>query len=93
MTAIALLMCRATERAPEPVTNREFANARGRVLRRPTLLPIPALALQALYGEMASVVTTGQRALPVCARERGFEFGQPAIHDALAAALKRRAAS
>jgi hypothetical protein len=73
--------------APEPVTNREFALALGRALHRPALLPIPACALQILYGEMASVVTTGQRALPVRALERGFEFRHTAIDGALRAAL------
>jgi uncharacterized protein len=64
--------------ARDPVTNREFARELGRVLHRPTLLPIPSFALQALYGEMASVVT------------RGFEFRHPAIQGALRAALARR---
>jgi hypothetical protein len=75
--------------APEPVTNREFAHALGRVLHRPALLPIPAFALQTLYGEMASVITTGQRALPVRALERGFEFRHVAIDAALMAALSQ----
>ena len=75
--------------APEPVTNREFGRALARLLHRPALLPVPALALQALYGEMATVVTTGQRALPVRALERGFEFRYPAIEQALTAALAR----
>jgi uncharacterized protein len=73
--------------APEPVTNREFAHALGRVLHRPALLPVPAFALRALYGEMASVVTSGQRALPARAVERGFEFRHTTVDDALAAAL------
>ena len=73
--------------APEPVTNREFARALGRVLRRPALLPVPALALRTLYGEMASVITTGQRVIPVRSIERGFEFQHAAIDDALAAAV------
>jgi uncharacterized protein len=73
--------------APEPVTNREFAKALGRVLRRPARLPVPAFALRVLYGEMASVVTTGQRAIPARATERGFEFRHGAIRGALAAAV------
>ena len=73
--------------APAPMTNREFAHALGRVLHRPALLPIPAFALHGLYGEMTSVVTTGQRALPVRALERGFEFRHTAIDGALQAAL------
>jgi uncharacterized protein len=73
--------------APEPVTNREFAKALGRELHRPALLPVPAFALRALYGEMASVVTTGQRAIPARAIECGFEFRHPTVQGALAAAL------
>jgi uncharacterized protein len=73
--------------APEPVTNREFAHALGRVLHRPALLPVPAIALRVLYGEMACVVTTGQRAIPAAALERGFEFQHAAVDGALAAAV------
>lgn len=73
--------------APEPVTNREFAQELGRVLRRPALLPVPALAVRALYGEMATVVTTGQRAIPARAVELGFEFRNPSIQRTLAAAV------
>lgn len=73
--------------APEPVTNREFSRALARVLHRPALLPVPAFGLRAVYGEMASVVTTGQRVCPARALARGFEFEYPAIRQALAAAL------
>jgi len=75
--------------APEPVTNRQFAHALGRALHRPALLPIPAFALRTLYGEMATVVTAGQRALPVRALEHGFEFRYPAIDGGLRAVLAR----
>jgi uncharacterized protein len=79
--------------APEPVTNRELSQALGRVLHRPALLPIPAFALQALYGEMASVITTGQRAVPDRALEHGFEFRHAAIDVVLRSALSRRKSS
>jgi uncharacterized protein (TIGR01777 family) len=70
--------------APEPVTNREFSRALGRALHRPALLPVPAFALRAPYGEMASVVTTGQRAVPTRALERGFSYRYPDVDGALA---------
>jgi hypothetical protein len=73
--------------APEPVTNREFAHALGHVLHRPAVLPVPAFALRALYGEMACVITTGQRAVPARAIERGFAFRYAAVREALAAAV------
>ena len=50
--------------APEPATNKELSSALGRVLHRPAFAPVPALAVKTLYGEMAMIVTTGQRAVP-----------------------------
>lgn len=69
--------------APRPVENAELSKALGRVLRRPALLPVPALALRLLYGEMSEIVTTGQRAIPRRLTELGFEFSQPEIEPAL----------
>lgn len=73
--------------APEPVTNREFSRALGRALHRPAVLPVPGAALRALYGEMASIVTTGQRAIPARALELGFGFRHAELDAALRAAL------
>jgi uncharacterized protein (TIGR01777 family) len=73
--------------APEPVTNREFSAALGRALHRPAVLPVPALALRALYGEMADIVTEGQRAIPARALSLGFEFKHTDLDEALQAAL------
>jgi uncharacterized protein (TIGR01777 family) len=73
--------------APAPVTNRELAHALGRALHRPALLPVPGVALGALYGEMAQVVTTGARVLPARALVLGYEFRYPQLAGALTAAL------
>lgn len=70
--------------SPEPVTNAAFAKALGHALRRPALLPTPAPVLRALFGEMASTITTGQRALPQAASAAGFEFTWPELDGALA---------
>jgi uncharacterized protein (TIGR01777 family) len=69
--------------APTPVTNAELSHALGRVLNRPAVLPVPALALQLLYGEMAQIVTTGQRVVPRRLSEAGFEFRHPDLEAAL----------
>ena len=72
--------------APEPVTNRELSRALGRVLHRPAVAPVPALAVRALYGEMASIVTSGVRAVPARLEEVGYSFRRPELEDALRAA-------
>jgi uncharacterized protein len=74
--------------APEPVTNREFARSLGRVLSRPAVVPVPKLALAVLFGgELAEVVSGGQRAIPRRALDLGFEFRYAGLEPALRAAL------
>lgn len=73
--------------APDPVTNGELSRALGRALHRPALLPVPAAALHLLYGEMAQIVTTGQRVLPAKALVLGYEFRHPELAEALRSAL------
>jgi uncharacterized protein (TIGR01777 family) len=69
--------------APEPVTNKEFSKALGRALKRPALLPVPALALKLLYREMATIVLTGVRMVPARLEQLGYEWRQPELDAAL----------
>jgi uncharacterized protein (TIGR01777 family) len=69
--------------APEPATNKELSRTLGRVLRRPAFAPVPALAVKVLYGEMATIVTTGQRVVPGRLMELGYEFREPDLETAL----------
>jgi len=69
--------------APNPVTNKEFTAKLGKVLRRPTFFRIPEFALQGLYGEMAEVLLTGQRVIPVAAQSLGFQWKYPGLEEAL----------
>ncbi len=76
--------------APEPVSNREFARAAGRVMGRPSFLPAPAPALRLALGEMADMLLTGQRAVPKRLLELGYAFRFPRIEAALADLLGKR---
>jgi NAD dependent epimerase/dehydratase family enzyme len=75
--------------APEATTNAELSKALGRVLHRPAVLTVPGLALKALYGEMAEVVTEGTRVPPERLQELGYHFHHPELEPALRAALGR----
>lgn len=71
--------------APEPVTNLEFTRVLGRILRRPTVIPVPGFLLRLALRDFArSSVTGGQRALPTRLQESGYAF----VHTDLAAALR-----
>jgi uncharacterized protein len=75
--------------APAPVRNRELAAAIGRALHRPSALPVPEVALRLAMGELASVVTTGQRAVPARALGLGYRFRFAEVDAALADLLRR----
>ncbi len=76
--------------APAPVRNRELAKAIGRTLHRPSAIPVPRAALKLALGELAEVVTTGQRAVPKKALDLGYRFRFPDLEPALADVLARR---
>jgi len=73
--------------APTPATNKEFSEALGRALHRPALAPVPSFAIRALYGEMAQIVITGQRAVPQRTQALGFGFAHSELDEALRSAL------
>jgi uncharacterized protein (TIGR01777 family) len=75
--------------APNPVTNAELSRTLGRVLGRPAVLPVPAFALKALYGEMGDIVITGQRAEPARLEQLGYGFRHPDLEPALRDVLGR----
>jgi uncharacterized protein (TIGR01777 family) len=73
--------------APDPVSNRELSRSLGHALHRPALVPVPGAALRLLYGEMAEIVVGGARVMPARPLVLGYEFVQPRLEQALAAAL------
>lgn len=77
--------------APNPVTNKGFARALGRALGRPAFLPTPAFVLSLMLGEVADVVTTGQRVLPRKAKALNYSFQFPQLDEALAEILSASA--
>jgi uncharacterized protein len=74
--------------APAPVTNRELSRALGRALHRPALAPVPALAVRALYGDMAQIVIDGHRAVPARALALDYGFAHPDLDGALRDVLR-----
>jgi uncharacterized protein len=69
--------------APNPMRMAEFCNVLGEVLSRPSWLPVPAFALEALLGDAASVILEGQKVLPKRTLESGFQFQFPTAKAAL----------
>ncbi len=71
--------------APAPVSNRSFAHALGRALRRPALIPVPAAPLRLALGRFAEeLLLGGQKVLPARALAAGFRFDYPELDAALA---------
>ncbi|MFH1763306.1 MAG: TIGR01777 family oxidoreductase [Gemmatimonadota bacterium] len=70
--------------APNPVPNSTFTDALGRVLGRPTLVPLPAFAVKGMLGEVGTeLLLSGARVVPKKAEETGYEFLFPNLEDSL----------
>lgn len=75
--------------APQPLPNREVARILGRVMRRPSFVPVPAFALKLALGEVSSVVLDSQRVMPQRLQEAGFAFRFPDFEAAVRHLLGR----
>ncbi len=73
--------------APAPVTNAEVTAAMGRVLGRPTVLPVPAFALKIALGEFSDDVLGSQRVIPTVLERQDFAWSDPSIDEAIRATL------
>lgn len=70
--------------SPEPVRNRKFTKALGKVLKRPTLCPLPAFIAKMVFGEMGeALLLEGARIYPLKLQKLGFNFEHKNIHEAL----------
>lgn len=70
--------------SPQPVTNREFTKTLGKVLNRPTILPIPTFAAKFAFGEMADeLLLCSTRVLPEKFEKAGFKFLYPTLESSL----------
>lgn len=69
--------------SPNPVSNHTFTKALGKVLHRPTILPIPEFVLRIMYGEARSVLTGSKEVYPKAIQEKGFVFKYEEIEASL----------
>ena len=69
--------------APEPVTNLQFSKTLAQVLDKPHFVRIPAWVMRLAFGEMADLLLTGQRVMPVRLQCAGFHFRYPTLEKAL----------
>lgn len=75
--------------APDAVQNKEFAKLLGQALHRPSLLPMPAMAVKLLFGEMGQeLLLGGARVCPNALEESGFSFEHSQLPKALSAILR-----
>lgn len=76
--------------APNPVTNASFTDALGRALGRPTILPVPAVAVRAAFGQLGrEALLWGQRVLPARLETAGFRWFYEGVEESLRFQLGR----
>ncbi len=77
--------------SPRPVTNHQFTKILGSVLKRPTLLPLPAFVAKLLLGDMAEeLLLSSTRAVPGKLVESGYLFSDPSLEQALHKILRQK---
>jgi len=75
--------------APQPVTSREFAKTLGKVLKRPSIAPMPAVFIKLLFGQMGDeLMIQGQSVIPQKLQQKGFKFSYESLESALCNILK-----
>ncbi len=74
--------------APEPVTNEEFSQTLGKVLKRPAAFRMPAFVMRLLLGEASELLLEGQRVVPVHLNSAGYAFKYRTLEPALKAVIK-----
>jgi uncharacterized protein len=74
--------------APTPVRMTELSTTMGQVMNRPSWLPVPPFAIEALLGEGAIVVLEGQQVLPKRTQGFGFQYKYSSVEPALAQILR-----
>ena len=75
--------------APEPVRMKQLARAIGEVLRRPSVMRVPAWVLKAMLGSGADALLTGQRLSPARLLQAGYRFRFERLQEALVDLLGR----
>lgn len=74
--------------APMPVSNAQLTMALGKILKRPTLIPMPSFMVKLLFGEMGeSLLLSSSKVLPVKIENVGYRFVHPTLAQALKAIL------
>lgn len=74
-----------------PLTNRQLSKIIGKVLHRPSFIPVPAFVLKLLFGEMSMVLLDGQRVSSKRLESLGFQFRYPEAEAALMDLLHKKA--
>ncbi|MDD8017517.1 MAG: TIGR01777 family oxidoreductase [Bacteroidota bacterium] len=69
--------------SPQPVQSKEFSRIFGKILHRPSWIPVPTILLKIFFGEVSEVITTGQKVVPQKLLRFGFQFSFPTLESAL----------
>lgn len=76
--------------APNPIRNRDFGKALGKVLKRPSFIKVPSFMIRLVMGEMGTLLLNSQKMIPHEFLSHGFKFQHPDIDHALGDIFKKR---
>ena len=77
--------------SPEPATNYDFTKTLGKVLKRPTFLPMPAFAAKLAFGEMGeALMLSSTRVIPKKLVDSGYQFKHSGLESAFIRAIHEK---
>jgi hypothetical protein len=76
--------------APQATTNGEFSKILGKVMGRPSIIPVPAFALKLLFGSKAAILLVSTRQVPEKLNKLGFVFDFPTAEQTIADVLGKK---
>jgi uncharacterized protein (TIGR01777 family) len=76
--------------APNPVTNKDFSNRLAESFGRRCFLRIPEFVLRIFLGEVSSLASKGQRAIPCRLKQAGYKFKYEYVKTAFLSLLAGR---
>jgi len=75
--------------SPEPTNNLTFTKEFGKILKRPTIFPVPVFVLKLIFGEGSTVLSDGQSAKPKRLLDAKYNFKYPTLTSALQEIVKK----
>ncbi len=77
--------------SPQPLTNYEFTKTLGKIVKKPTVMKMPAFVARTVFGQMGTeLVLSSTRVIPKLLTEKGYSFVAANLEESITYCLQNR---